>query len=164
MNRKNWHFILAGWVILVAVLDVVTSAKRLPLGVKFFTMDSGSMSPSVPVNSLVITKPSSSYKVGEVITFKFPGTKETVTHRVVNYYAKDNLEYFITKGDQNETVDRRLIPFNNVFGKVVGVIPYLGWFIKAIETQLGLIVLVAIPATLVVRKEIIVIGKEAFKY
>ncbi|MFC1625783.1 signal peptidase I [Patescibacteria group bacterium] len=162
-TRTSIHWFLVVWIVVVALLDTITSADNLPSGIRFFTMQANSMSPAVPSGSLIITKPHSFYQISEIITFEFPTTKETVTHRVVNLSEQDSNTYYITRGDNNDLVDRRLIPVENIFGKVVAIIPIIGWLIEFIETKFGLFILVAIPATLIARKEILIIKEELSK-
>jgi signal peptidase I len=161
--KNKIHWILVAWVVGITVLDLVTSAKKLPGGIKFYTVQLNSMAPVVPANSLIVARSYPNYFVNEIITFEFPGSGEIVTHRIVNLYEKDGQTYYITKGDSNEAVDRRLIPKDNVFGKTIAVIPSLGWLVRFVDTQLGLVLLIVIPAALVVRKEIIIISKEVSK-
>ena len=161
--KNSIHALLIVWIVVIAMLDVVTSAKNLPGEVRFYIMELNSMSPAVPANSLILTKPYPNYLVNEIITFEFPGSKEIVTHRVINLYGQNGQIYYITKGDNNEAVDRRLIPIENIFGKAIAVIPLLGWLVRFVDTKLGLILLVAVPATLVVRREIMVIKREIKK-
>jgi len=161
--RNKIHWILVAWIILTATLDVVASADNLPGGIKFYAMTSNSMHSVIPANSLVINKARPFYRINEIITFKFPGSEETVTHRIVNTNIKNNITYYITKGDDNKLIDRHLIPFKNIHGKVIGTIPLLGWLVKFIGSELGLILLIVVPAILVVRKEIIIIKNEFHK-
>ena len=161
--NKKIHWILVTWIITIALLDIITSTDNLPKGIKFYTMETNSMDPIILVNSLFITKPYPFYQINEIVTFEFPGNKEIVTHRIVNLSKQNNQTYYITKGDNNDLVDRRLIPPENIFGKVIIVIPFLGWLVRFIQTKLGLAILVVIPATLVARKEILIIIKELSK-
>ena len=60
-------------------------------------------------------------KVGDVIVFKIPGQNTPIVHRIV----KIENGQIITKGDHNPTYD----PWKpqKIYGKVVGVVPFLGW-------------------------------------
>ncbi|MHA1797143.1 MAG: signal peptidase I [Candidatus Helarchaeota archaeon] len=62
-----------------------------------------------------------------------PGTP--VVHRVINItYSGES--YYETKGDNNPTSDP-LTPYHNVIGKVIFVIPYLGYPIYIFNTTTG---------------------------
>ncbi|MEM4336547.1 MAG: signal peptidase I [Candidatus Woesearchaeota archaeon] len=71
-------------------------------------------------------------KVGDVIVYK-AGKPDPIIHRVVQKNKKDNLIIFQTKGDRNlaqikeSWLDETYIPENQVIGKAVLRIPYLGW-------------------------------------
>ncbi|TDA31415.1 MAG: signal peptidase I [Hadesarchaea archaeon] len=74
---------------------------------------------------LVVVKGISSpseLKVGDVVVYR-QGSKLRV-HRILA--VLENGAIFITKGDANSSPDPP-IPFEDVRGKVVGVIPNLGW-------------------------------------
>ena len=125
--KKKIYWLLFVWIFLIAVLDLFTSADNLPGGVRSYTIKSNSMSPEIKEGSLVVNKSKDLYQKGEVITFDFPDSQEIVTHRIVNLTSQNGGFYYITKGDNNVQVDRRLIPPENIYGGVVMVIPLLGW-------------------------------------
>jgi signal peptidase len=91
---------------------------------------SGSMEPNISVNDLVITKKQASYNKGEVILFH--STTALVTHRIVE--VKKNR--YLTKGDANNTVDEWLDK-SRIEGKVVFVIPAVGFIQEFFSTKLG---------------------------
>jgi len=61
-------------------------------------------------------------RVGDVIVFDIPGQKTPVVHRIIK--IEDNGR-IITKGDHNPTHDPWEI--KKIHGKVILVIPFLGW-------------------------------------
>ena len=63
-------------------------------------------------------------KINDVIIY-FNG-KTLVCHRVINKFSEDNNEFLITKGDANNVSDG-IISFNQVKGRVIDVIPYIGY-------------------------------------
>src|SRR3989344_1742628 len=66
-------------------------------------VQSGSMEPDIKTGSVVIIKPSSVYKVGDVVTFGKDTKKDIpTTHRIVSSRAQDGVIMFTTKGDANE--------------------------------------------------------------
>ncbi len=119
----------------------------------------GSMEPAIPVGSIVVIKPANpnTLKVGDIICFKIESeSSTTVTHRIINITD----EGFITKGDANEDPDQWIVKKENIIGKVIAVIPYLGYLSHFVRTPVGFTLLIIIPATLLIILEIKNIIKE----
>ena len=157
------------WVIMAIFLAIAfltaLSAFETPLSTKIFVVESGSMSPALQPGSLIVVKPESDYREGDIITFKkepeanIKTRGATTTHRIVR---KED-ELFITKGDANETEDSHPVSQELIIGKLFLAFPYLGYPIAFAKTQTGLIFLVVIPATLIIYSEILNIKKELKK-
>lgn len=130
---------------------------------RLLIVQSGSMSPSIPMGSLVITKPSDEYKVNDVVTFYDQDTRYLITHRIEGIEKLEEGELFITKGDANEDEDGRRVDKDSVVGEVVWALPLVGYAISFAKTQTGLILLIIIPATLIVYSEFLAIKSEIKK-
>ena len=107
---------------LVVVIGVVAYAWAN--GVRFYAVESGSMSPAMHQGDLLIDLPTtatSTYRVGDIVTFK-PTPDFIVTHRIVAIGA-DGIS---TKGDANTAADLGQIPAANIVGRVVAVVPVVG--------------------------------------
>lgn len=102
-------------IIMVAIGMVIVNM----LGWRMFSVDSASMSPQYPINSLVIVKPTdpTQIQVGDVITYVLNDDGILVTHRVTKIDAENRL--FTTKGDANNSDDALLVSWDNVVGKVI---------------------------------------------
>lgn len=168
---------IVGNVIYGTVVAVVTcfacllviSAFDLPGGIKVYTVQSGSMEPTIKTGSIIISKYEQSYAVGDIITFK-PETerlikkpKITTTHRVIKIDTKDQKTIYRTKGDANNTEDSSSVSQDLILGKAVFSIPFLGYPLTFAKTQTGLIVLIVIPATIIIYNELITIKHEIVK-
>jgi len=148
---------------LISVLGIITviiavSVLDIPGGFKIYSIESGSMEPSIKINSIVLVKRSKDFKENEIITFVSDGI--TVTHRI-NKIAENNI--FYTKGDANEDLDSQQINKDQIIGKVVMSVPYLGYPVSYAKTKEGLIVLIVIPATLIIYSEVLKIIDELRK-
>lgn len=66
-----------------------------------------------------------SLKVGDVIVYEKGGT--LIAHRILAVENRDGEIHFRTKGDGNPAPDIGSIPASSVRGKVVLVVPNLGW-------------------------------------
>ena len=121
---------------------------------------SGSMSPTIKTGDLIAIKPQSSYKIGDIITFKVgPSQRDIVTHRIVAYKK----EGFATQGDANNVVDERAVEKKNILGRVILKIPYAGYIANILKSKIAILVLVLLPAVLIIIDEIKKIIKEVKK-
>lgn len=119
-----------------------------------------SMHPEIKGGDLIICKTidSSEAEVGNVVSFFDPAGNGTtvVTHRIVDRIEKDGKIYFQTKGANNNTEDRELVPIENVFARYDGFrLGGVGKLAMFMQTTTGLIVCVILPIILFVGYDII---------
>lgn len=122
-------------------------------GLKSYVVQSGSMEPSIMTGDVVIVQSKSSYTLNDVVTFNDSITGRVVTHRIIE--VKEGGNEFETKGDANRTGDDALVAFGQIIGRVVLVIPKIGYMVAFTKTTPGLIVLVLIPAAIYVLDELL---------
>ncbi len=149
------------WLILIALFLVAgltaISALNFPGNYKMMVVLSGSMEPTIKTGSIVVVKPESIYKEGDVITFKDPNKpKYSITHRI----AEIKGDKFITKGDANKAADNDNIGKNQVLGKLLLAVPFVGYPVNFAKTQNGLIILIIIPAVIIIYSELLNIKNE----
>ncbi len=106
---------------------------------------SDSMEPTFYKGDLVVVKgvDTEDIKVGDIIVFYNPYRNIPVVHRVIKIEKRGSVTYFYTKGDNNLTNPHSdqvsgiapPIPEELVKGRVVKVIPKLGWF-RVLVTEL----------------------------
>lgn len=96
---------------------------------------SDSMNPSLKWGDLIIVHQEKQYKKNDIITFLQANDHYPTTHRIV---SKQN-KIVITKGDANNTEDDP-IQENQIFGKIVLTIPFVGYFIHSIRSPLGILI------------------------
>ena len=109
---------------------IVGNAVPMPFGIGAAVVLSGSMEPVINVDDLVIVVKTDNYEVGDIIVFQ--EGRIAITHRIVEI----NDEYVITRGEANNTNDTPL-SYEQIKGKVIMVIPYVGYVIHKIQTPLG---------------------------
>ncbi len=132
---------LIGSLALQWVLSLV-----LHTNVPLHTPISGSMEPTLKVGDLLIICGGlkaedihASPKDGDIIVFKNPDNPEgmPIVHRAIEKFQRDGKWYFITKGDNNYYNDYRLfgwvIPEDYIIGKVIFVIPKLGYVFRGLD-------------------------------
>lgn len=127
-------------------------------------VQSGSMEPNIRIGSIVIVKPSASYAIGDVVTFGKDTKKDIpTTHRIVSSRAVEGVLLFTTKGDANKSPDATEIRQNDISGKVLFDIPFLGYVIDLARKPLGFVVFVIIPAMIIIYDEGVKIFRELKK-
>jgi len=167
INKKINNIIyLITILLLINGLLVLLSAINIPFLPRVMVVRTGSMTPKIPVGSAIFSRETSSYKYNDIITYisqdivNGQPREDYITHRIVDINIDGT---FITKGDANNTADFDPVKKENVVGKVVFTIPYIGYVINFAKTKEGLILLVIIPATLIIYSEIITIKNETVK-
>lgn len=146
------------FLIVVALLGIVALYskvnKEAPL--RFLSVISGSMRPSIDVGSAVIIAKQPNYNVNDVITYKLE--EKLVTHRII--YSRN---YILTKGDANRDIDKETVDKKNIIGKVIVTLPYLGRIQEATKNGLGLIIFIILPSVLIILHETFIILREVKK-
>ena len=128
---------------------------------RVFVVSSGSMEPAIKTGSLVYVEPQKNYRLSDIVTF-YPNQskKMTVTHRIV---AIDN-GVIKTAGDANNQAETSLTPTSQILGKVVFVVPWIGFLAGYTKTPQGFILMVIIPATIIIYEELKNITQEIRKH
>lgn len=118
-----------------------------------------SMLPEIESGDLIICKTAEAeeIKVKDVISFFDPAGNGTsvVTHRVIEIVKKDGEIYFRTRGDNNNTEDRELVPAENLIGVYQMRIAGAGNVAMFMQTTTGLIICVVLPIILLVGYDVI---------
>lgn len=137
--------VLSSLILVVLVILAGLLIVPILLGYTELAVLTGSMTPTIPVGSLIYIKETEPAQLqpGDVVTYRLEGDT-MVTHRVVEIDPEAG--YLVTQGDANEAPDGQ-ITFDRVVGKMDFHIPYLGYLSLNIRTKTGII---AICSTLVV--------------
>lgn len=130
--------------------DYITGIGKL----KFLSVLSGSMSPTFNTYDMIIdiSTKESNIKVGDVITF-WKGNN-LVTHRVEGIANKNGTIYFKTKGDANSVEDLEEVSAQEVVGRYIFRIPYLGLIMAKLREELGVYV-ISIIAFYIILSEVL---------
>lgn len=121
----------------VIVASLVALSIVVAVFFKLYPIRTNSMTPTLPVKSLVFVK-EGSYQEGDIITFRhhtLSGGQELVTHRFIK---RDGNGLIITKGDGNDSVDAWPVKDQDVTGKVVLCVPQAGFWLMVLKTPDGL--------------------------
>lgn len=141
------YMILVLSLIFLMLLSKFSGTEPRLLSHRIYIVDSGSMSPSLKVDSLIIVKetPASEIRTGDIVTYYGQDRSVRVTHRVTE--VLDQGRAFVTKGDANNTTDASLLKEERLIGKVVYTLPHVGKVFRFVKTKQGLALLLAIVGT-----------------
>ena len=124
MKRK----IRNGILMLLGML--LAAAAPFAAGIRMAYVKSGSMEPEIHVGSICLMDTN-------VIVFSVGKEQALVTQRVADITEKG----FRTKGDGNDRKDPWLVSPDDLKGKVLGAIPYLGYVAAFLQSGQGIFLL-----------------------
>jgi signal peptidase len=152
---------LAGGLVLGLLLALILP---LAFGMRPLVVLSGSMEPVLHVGDVTVVERIAPRDagVGDVVTFKAPGTGRVTTHRLrAVRHAGGGRFVFTTKGDANNGVERWTLPSDGRLSRAVYRIPLVGHALLVIRTPLGWTLLVALPLLALGAQEILRIWRRA---
>ena len=130
---------------------LITLVFAFATGFKILNILTGSMTPTMPVNTVVVVKkiPINQVELGDVITFKMGDSN--VTHRVVEINDSGRNTVLYTQGDaaQNQG-SRETVTEDNFVGVVVFHIPYLGVLLNLIKDNIIIITVCIVLALFII--------------
>ena len=149
MVKKVFGWIGTGFLTLLVVIaswlcfDKFVLGHQVPsiFGYSSLMVATGSMSGTIEEGDLIIIKDTGDYKIGDIVTFFQDGDDIPTTHRIYNI---DEEGKWVTRGDANNSYDKRSITSDEIIGEVVLVIPYVGTFIDWAVEGGGLIYIIGI--------------------
>jgi signal peptidase len=152
--KKIAEYLMTGIVIvLLLAAALIFFAPRF--GWQVDTVLSGSMEPAIPTGSILVSRTvaSDSINVGDIITFSGSGKGRFITHRVTAIERTNGI-VFTTKGDANNAEDPYPVPAENVVGKVLVHIPFLGFLFSFVKTPFGMILTLVLPGLFIIGLEL----------
>jgi len=96
----------------------------------------GSMEPMIKPGDVILIKKITdinSINVGDVIQFKRGNM--LISHRIIEITEDENGIGFRTKGDSNSSADSELVRAEDIKGKIVKVVPKIGWLTLLIKSN-----------------------------
>ena len=144
-------------------------------GYSVFRVVTGSMEPTLSVNTLVVSHKTNieKIKVKDIVVFRSPtgaGSDRIVTHRVVSVVWENGTATLETRGDANPVADSRMVRQKDLIGKVVwysdkegGIVSVMGF----LGSKTGFLVCIALPILLlgglILRSCIVSIQKDLYR-
>ena len=141
-------FLIALYIILIPtilfslfliILELGNSGE-LPssLNIEMYTVISESMKPRLNVDDIILVKKgyaNDKFKKGNIITYKNKNG-ELITHRIEEVVLKDLNNAYVTKGDNNDTVDEEIVTYDMIVGKVICTMPKFGVVMKCLKNKI----------------------------
>ena len=112
-------------------------------------IETGSMTPTLPVGTIAFIQQSNSFEPGDIITFQQSDMPRPVTHTFIGYADDGSLN---TKGDANKVPDIHNTPLlaSDVIGEVRFDLPFLaGAYWTSIKGTLSLAVIILMVASFI---------------
>ena len=148
--------------LVLTVLLFIGSKLPIPGNYKLMSVMSGSMTPAIKTGSIVVIKPSESYKIGDIITFA-KGNGVSTTHRIVETEVIGGATFFTTQGDANSSPDPQKVKKQEILGKVLFSLPYFGYFVDFLKKPTGFLIAILLPALIIIIDELYKIWQQLKK-
>jgi signal peptidase I len=123
-------------LVIIVILAIWFALGVFPI--KPIAIATGSMAPQINIGDVAIIKKCgpNDVKVGDIIEYKMPDF--TVVHRIIEIKQENGKFYFVTKGDNNSSKDKDLVTEDQLIGKCLFKIRYIGYpaiWITDVKTQ-----------------------------
>lgn len=146
---KVIYIILVLFVILNIIFLVNTTIKKSDyfnlMGISLFSMESDLMGDEIPKNSLLVTRKynaNDNVDVNDNIAYVVNG--KIRINKVVSTEVIDGKVIYHTKSNNNYFSDKEEVSRNEVIGKVIGVIPFLGILLKILQSKITTVIIIII--------------------
>lgn len=136
-------------------LGVKTGKNKMPM-FGAYVIVSPSMIPTIKVNDAIIVKRDNNdkYIVGDIISFystEYDSRGMVITHRIINKDKKsNNTSLYTTKGDNNSIADKNSVNTDNVYGKVLFILPKIGFIKNFLSKPINIILCILIPSSFII--------------
>jgi len=134
-------------------------------GMRYYSVQSDSMHPTLKVGDLVIDEKISlsDIKEGDVISYVSPADPlVVVTHRVISVDKERAM--VTTQGDNLTTADPP-VAFASIVGATVKIIPLVGFLLDSLRNPLGLVAIIYLPVLVLGLAEVKqLVGRRTYKH
>lgn len=117
--------------IVAALAALVLVVVPMATGSQTYTVLTNSMAPKYAPGTFLVVKPTpfADLRVGDIITYQIESGKPAViSHRIITVQSTQSGErVFTTKGDNNSLADAGLVHAQQVRGKLLYAVPYVGF-------------------------------------
>lgn len=153
-------FLSAFFAFYIAENAYASITKTKPL-VSLFVIVSPSMVPTINVYDMIVdfgVDSDDQVKENDIVTFYSNVINTggyTITHRVNKINVFNDEVRYVTKGDNNKSVDVGFTTIDRIVGKVFLIIPNIGKFQEFISSKWGWLMIVVVPSIAILITDII---------
>ena len=146
------------WILMGVIILLVFYIVTIKIYAKQNRLD------EINFNMYTILTKDNIYELGDIITFysNRGNGQITITHRIIDIKIENGKYFYSTKGDNNNTADTHYVSQDDVIGKVIFVIPKVGFIQEFILSKVGWIVVIVIPCVGIVVYDLLKVLKIAF--
>ncbi|MCJ7709663.1 MAG: signal peptidase I [Chloroflexi bacterium] len=146
LGRRTLDVVLLLLIGLAVVTVVIARGIPAVSGGTTFVVGGGSMEPTIPLGSAVVTAPVAvaDLAVGDVVSLRVGDQNAIFTHRIVRLTDRDGSLWLETQGDANTAPDPSLVPASAVIGRVSLSIPLAGYLVMVLGSIQGILFLVSL--------------------
>lgn len=95
-------------------------------GIKTYIVASGSMEPKLKIGDVVVVKEIDEFYLNEGDIISFRQGQKVVTHRIISVLRDNDSISYQTKGDNNNTYDKDLVRYEEIEGKLIFKLSFIG--------------------------------------
>ncbi len=127
-------------MLIISISAILNKTGKSIFGYNMYIITTDSMKPNINSGDIIIINKADkeNLKVGDVITFSQP--EGLITHRIV----KIEEDEYITKGDNNNIEDEKKVKYEQIKGRKVMKIPFLGKVVILLQDEVYIIVIIII--------------------
>lgn len=150
----------------VDLISNIKSGDTKPPLFDAYVIVSPSMVPTIKVQDGIVIQRVEEGELakGDIISFLSTDSRYqgmVITHRIVGIEKSQSGEYlFRTKGDNNNIEDSALVKVDNIYGKVVFKIPFLGYIRQFLSNYMGWFLCIILPLLYIIGCQIVNVRKK----
>ena len=132
---------------IIIIIKAANNSEEIPsvFGIKTFVIISGSMEPKLNIGDIVIIKKVEENELQENDIISFRSGESVITHRINKIIIEDTGKIkYETKGDNNNTADRTFVKFEDIEGKQINKIPYIGNVTLLLKNKIIIIIILLV--------------------
>ncbi len=143
--------ILCTLLCFAVVLQTALNQNSSVFGFRLFYVVTGSMEPTLPVDSLLLVQEQDDYQVGDIITYYAKDGEiagQPNTHRIIEKNVVDGVVQYTTRGDANPIPDPQPVLPEQIIGKMCicfGAMEFIGTVLEMLSTPGGFFVIILLP-------------------
>ncbi|MEM2341071.1 MAG: signal peptidase I [Candidatus Bathyarchaeia archaeon] len=174
--RRLWdNGLFRSFIMLIILLLCVLAFQRILVIIlkteyPLTTPETDSMTPTIKVGDLLIVQGGlrgedihASQSDGDIIVFKDPRniSSKPIVHRAIEKYYNGSMWLFRTKGDKKGLpADPWWVPESYIYGKVIFIIPYLGYIKIYLGNEFGMMMIIILLVILLIFENLDLIRKK----